>query len=158
MGKLDYLHYAEADYKFAADTYKAGIRGNMLCTIAEQACEKYIKHVICLLENKDSSDPSQTIRFPLDETHHPGKLARKLRDYGEHIPGSFVHQMNSMQSYYRDVRYPGYYTAHDADEEEIQDCMKIMTECRSFCQRLIKNIETKRDAEKDNEDIDFGVY
>ena len=35
MGKLDFLHYAENDYKFVAETYKAGIhcRETMLAIV-----------------------------------------------------------------------------------------------------------------------------
>ena len=157
MGKLDYLAYAENDYRFVAETYKAGIRGNALGYLAEQACEKYIKHALCVAEDKDSSIHGEAPRYNYDETHHPGKLARKLRDYGISIPGSFIHEMNSMASYYRDTRYPGYYTSHEIREDEIKDCMLAMKECRETILAIVKTLEMKKISEKENEEIDFGI-
>jgi len=158
MGGLTYYDYAENDYKFVADAYKANLKGNALGYLAEQACEKYLKHSLCVAQGKDASIPGEAPVYSKNETHHPGKLARKLRDFGITVPGSFIHKMNTMASYYRDVRYPGYYTSHTIDKEEIEDCMKCMIECRSFVQNLIKTLEIEAEAKIDNEEIDFGIY
>lgn len=157
MDKLDYLNYAENDYKFTVEAYKSGLRGNALGYLAEQTCEKYIKHAICIAQGIDASIPGEAPRFSLDETHSPGKLVRKLRDYGISIPGSFVHEMNTLASCYRDIRYPGYYTSHTIEEEEIKDCMLAMKHCRENILSIIKNIELKKLSEKENEEIDFGL-
>lgn len=155
--RLDFLHYAEQDYIFVAQSYKAGVRGNPLCYLAEQACEKYIKHLLCLLRDEDACVPKEATQYDRLTTHHPGKLARVLKNEGLAVTRDFIQHMNFLQSFYRDVRYPGYYTSRDADSEDIHDCMRYMKECREFTFAMIKVIENQKIIAKEQEieEIDF---
>jgi hypothetical protein len=65
--------------------------------------------------------------------------------------------MNCLRSYNQDVRYPGLWNSHDLDADEERQCLIAMKHCREYTMATIRTIEIQRAAEKDNEEIDFGI-
>lgn len=47
MGKtISYFDLAENDYQFLLQDYRSGRVGNILCSSAQNICERYLKYVI----------------------------------------------------------------------------------------------------------------
>ena len=159
--KLDYLYFAEEDYKFVANAYKAGIKGNPIGYLSEQSCEKYLKHLYCLMKDIDASELTNTDNlFPKNAAHNVTKLAYYLKDSGLYISRDVMNDIRVLNSDYFATRYPGI-SSYVMNEQDIRDNVLAMKSVREFTMSAIKIIENQKEAEaekkRNSEEIDFGI-
>lgn len=148
MGEIDFLAFAEDDYNTFKEMYKANITGNAMGYIAEQACEKYLKHIICLATN--TTDYNR-VPVPQSTLHNLKQMCFYIRDELKIPVGyTFRQSMGDIQRYYKDTRYPGYTNSHIITKNEIEDCACALTDCRKFTMSYVQQIKQQRDQDHQN--------
>lgn len=72
-----YFDYADNDYKFLADAYNSGIKGNHTCAMAQEICEKYLKDIIDSYIKSSFAVSEREFQYAKDSvmrTHNLNKL------------------------------------------------------------------------------------
>ena len=123
MGKsINYLDLAENDYQFLVVDYESGRVGNILCSSAQNICERYLKHVI---------DVECTT---VDTTHvlHSHSL-KTLRNFIKANVTDFECDWSKVMQadgYYFSARYPGddAFMVTKEDVDECWDAVKYVRE------------------------------
>lgn len=130
---LSYFDLAENDYQFLKYDRDAGRVGNIMCSSAQNICERYLKHVIdTYVQDSDATKVLQT--------HSLRVLRRFIR---EHLPEFQIRWNTVLQAdgYYFSTRYPGS-EAFLVDREDVDECWEAVEETRDA---VIRYIEAEKD-------------
>lgn len=130
---LSYFDLAENDYQFLKYDRDAGRVGNIMCSSAQNICERYLKHVIDTYVQ--DSDVTKVL-----QTHSLRVLRRFIR---EHLPEFQIRWNTVLQAdgYYFSTRYPGS-EAFLVDREDVDECWEAVEETRDA---VIRYIEAEKD-------------
>lgn len=129
---LSYFDLAENDYQFLQYDRNAGRVGNLMCSVAQNICERYLKHLI------------DTYVFEIDTTNilksHSLKSLRRF--IVQEIPGFHADWKLILQAdgYYFSTRYPGD-NAFIVDKEDVDECWEAVEETRKA---VLDYIETTK--------------
>lgn len=123
---LSYYDLAENDYQFLLFDYENGRVGNILCSSAQNICERYLKYLIDT-ECKDI-DASVVLHS------HSLKVLRKF--IKEHISDFECDWRIVMQAdgYYFTTEYPGY-DAFLVTKDDIDECWEAVRYTRELIQQ-----------------------
>lgn len=130
---LSYFDLAENDYQFLKYDRDTGRVGNIMCSSAQNICERYLKHVIdTYVQDSDATKVLQT--------HSLRVLRRFIR---EHLPEFQIRWNTVLQAdgYYFSTRYPGS-EAFLVDREDVDECWEAVEETRDA---VIRYIEAEKD-------------
>lgn len=142
---LDFLHAAESDYRTVKVLYTS-CKENAIGFIAEQACEKYLKHLIAL--EKNITDLTK-IPVPKEDLHNLSRLCAYLyRECNFETPYDLREEYYKVSRLYQQVRYPGHFLYHDITNAEIELCVNTVTKCRNLVLSRIAEIEKGQENDK----------
>lgn len=129
--KITYLLRAENDFEFLKSNHEHGILGEPMCYVAQNTCERYLKHVIDLYCYENSTTVMKTHSL------------RNLRNYiSQNLPEFMIDwdKVLKADGFYFAAMYPG----DDAilvTEKDVQDCWDAIVETRNS---VINFLDQKR--------------
>lgn len=100
-----YYDFADNNYDFLMAAYKNGLVGNAMGAMAQETCEKYLKHLIdeyvILGDSADNAKKTEILR-----THNLTKLSKYI---SSHLPEVNLDRpsLNLVNGLYFTTRYPG---------------------------------------------------
>ncbi|MCC8061540.1 MAG: HEPN domain-containing protein [Clostridiales bacterium] len=146
MGLKTYYEFAEADYNFLRDAYEQGIFSNSCGAIAQNVCERYMKHVIqeyCTPETETEWHDKESIL----RTHSLKRLIRYIEDNFSFVfDRSAKTEIQVIDGYYFSTRYPGDDSV-ELTQEDIGQCMEAMRLCRGQVDQIIELCEKTNDSQ-----------
>lgn len=151
MDGYTYLDFAENDYNFFMHNYQDGVIANNMAAEAQNACEKYLKHLI--EEYDDGTNTSG--HFSHDrilKSHSLGNLINYIEEAMDiSIPDQAKTDMLQISGYYFNTRYPGD-DSFFATETDMDKCAKALDSCRDFVLETVheKEEELKQFAQNVN--------
>lgn len=126
--KLNYFNLAENDYQFLLFDREAGRVGNIMCSSAQNICERYLKHLIdSFVRDSDTTRVLQT------------QSLRVLRKFIREALPEFEGNWNVIlqaDGYYFSTRYPGA-DAFFVDKEDVDECWEAVEETRESVMNYI---------------------
>lgn len=140
---LNYYDLAENDYQFLLKDWKEGRIGNLMCSAAQNICERYLKHVIDMYVTE--VDTTRIL-----QTHSLKALRRFMQEHVPEFKGSWKTILQA-DGYYFSARYPGD-TAFLVGREDVDDCWEAVEETRSAVRRFLEEKKCER-IPIDQEDI-----
>jgi HEPN domain-containing protein len=145
MGKkLDYLFYAEDDYRYVKEVIKTGLVFNGICHNSQNICEKYLKHIIDI----NDLDDLEVMR-----THSLKVLYKFIKNNIKDFKCNWD-TILKVDGYYFQVKYPGD-NSFTADEEDIKKSWDAVVETRNSVLNYLKTfkISNKEDIIKGIDDF-----
>ena len=138
--KLTYFDLAEEDYRFLQYDREAGRVGNLMCSAAQNICERYLKYVIDTYVT--DTDTTRVL-----QTHSLKMLRRFLKN---ELPDFECDWKKVLQAdgYYFSSRYPGE-DAFLVEKEDVDECWEAVEETRTAVLEYLKT----RDKEGQTEEI-----
>lgn len=76
---MTYLDFAENDYMFFKAAYDNGLRMNTMASIGQNACEKYLKHIISEYANPENHQEREAKNDVL-RAHSLQKLMKYIKN------------------------------------------------------------------------------
>ncbi len=137
-----YYDYADEDYKFLKSVYQTGGVWNSMCSISQQTCERYLKYIIAEYYNPQNEIESNNVSDVM-KAHNLKKLVKFLReDMGVEIPEDLNNDLNQINGYYFETKYPGD-ESFFAGKKEVDYAVKAIDSCKKFVDNFIfnKNLE-----------------
>ena len=105
MDSMTYLDFAENDYKYFMHSYESGYVANNMAANAQNTAEKYLKH---LIDQYDHDEQRLDLRTRTLRTHNLSQLMNYLsNEMGMEIPLRVKRDINALNNYYFNARYPG---------------------------------------------------
>lgn len=147
MALKTHYDFAENDYQFFKRAYDAGNYGNSMGAMAQNICEKYLKHLVEEYFPSDSKEKFQEKQQAL-RTHNLSRLLNFLeKNMGMCIAEEVQDKLQLIDGYYFSTRYPGD-NAVELTQRNIRQCMEAINLCRDQVIGMIHEIE-EREAEKE---------
>lgn len=126
-----YLDFAENDFQFFQQCYDAGFVANAMAVLAQEICEKYLKHIIVVLA-KPKNQLEEAIKEIALKTHSLIKLIRFLKiDLKITIPEDVEVSLRLINNYRSSMVCPGN-DAFFADAEYIERAEVAVRSTRQF--------------------------
>lgn len=130
MGKeINYYTFAENDYLFLKINMQEGRVSNAMTSIAQNVCERYLKHVIdCYCTSIDCT--------AVLKTH---SLKRIIRFLNENLEDFKIDRSKVVlaDGYYFSARYPGD-ESFFATEEDVESCWDAVEETKCVVDEYVK--------------------
>ncbi len=140
MALENYYDFAEDDYLYFMDSYERGIVRNAMGGLAQNICEKYLKHIIDKYDEAVSDDESAK-KEKILRTHNLGRLFNYLEDeMGIKIASDKKNIIRLTDGYYFSTRYPGD-DAIQLNRRDIDDCANAVIACRELADNIIEEME-----------------
>ena len=128
--KLTYYDFAEDDFQYFFGSYKANLKHNTMCAMAQNSIEKYLKYIIeKYITNKDCSY--------ILKSHSLLKLIRFIQENLNDFDIN-SNKIKLCDGYYFSARYPGEDSCM-VKEEDIEICKDVLIYCKQFIDEYIKN-------------------
>ena len=141
--ELDFLFAANEDYEALRALENAKVFTNTIGVLAEQCCEKYLKHLI-LLEKRDSDKGGFLIPLPKDELHNLTKLSSYLYSHCDFkTPYPMRKDLFNLTRLYQCIRYPNYHY-HKITMAEVTTSINTAINCRAMVLKRVKEIENEK--------------
>lgn len=141
---LTYYDLAENDYQFLLKDWQDGRVGNIMCSSAQNICERYLKHVIdAYITECDTTRILQTYSLKA--------LRRFMQEYIPEFTCKWKIILQADGCYFS-TRYPGD-TAFLVAKEDVDECWEAVEETRTSVQVFIKTHQHKGtpiDEERNN--------
>ena len=122
-----YFDFAENNYDFLLAAYEQGLVGNAMGAMAQETCEKYLKHIIekyvVPQDLQGNAKKAEILR-----THNLSKLSKYIVQY---VPDIKLNRqaLNLINGLYFTTRYPGDESIV-VEKEDIDDYIEAVKECR----------------------------
>lgn len=140
MAAETYLDFAEEDYKFFSATYNDGYRASNQGVMAQNICERYLKHIIDKYM-EPVNDVEEAGKSNILRAHSLKRLIRYITDtMNIDIPSDTRNAMNSIDGFYYSMRYPGD-DSYFASPEDIENAHAAVELTRNFVLEQIAEIE-----------------
>ena len=143
MPLKNYLDFAENDYQFLIASYERGAVANVMGAIAQNVCEKYMKHLIDeynVPTNKEEEEKKREI-LSIHKLNHLFNYIRDNLDVG--FSPAAKEKMRVINGFYFTARYPGDGCVELAGDD-IEDCIEAVKVCRKETLELIETLEKKK--------------
>ncbi|HIY02851.1 MAG TPA: HEPN domain-containing protein [Candidatus Blautia faecipullorum] len=132
---ISYYDLAENDYQFLLKDWQEGRIGNLMCSAAQNICERYLKHVI-------DSYITDTDVTRILQTHSLKALRRFMQEHVPDFEGKWKIILQA-DGYYFSTRYPGD-TAFFVGKEDVDECWEAVEETRRAVIQLIKEQKQRK--------------
>lgn len=148
--ELDFLHSAEQDYYALQTLTNPRVYwSNTISYVAEQACEKYLKHLICQ-EMGIGKEYDYKAPIRKSDLHNLPKLCKLLQTkFNYEMPFDMKTEFRNLFRLYNDTRYPDQPFYHDITNKDVKLCIDVAEKCRTLTLARIKEIEMEKDKEID---------
>lgn len=130
-----YFDFAENNYDFLLAAYEQGLVGNAMGAMAQETCEKYLKHIIeeyvVPQDLQGNAKKAEILR-----THNLSKLSKYIVQYVSDIKLN-RQALNLINGLYFTTRYPGDESIV-VEKEDIDDYIEAVKECRKSVTEFIE--------------------
>ena len=124
-----YFHFAEDDFVFFTNAYNAGLSGNAMGALAQNCCEKYIKHLV----DKYYSPTSDFEHSQKEGVLHTHSLFRLINFVQNNMSIEYTSEaksfMRQIDGFYFSTRYPSSESI-DITSEELELAKNAVDFCR----------------------------
>lgn len=142
MELKSYYDFAENDYNFLKAAYSGNIMANSMGAMAQNVCERYIKHLINEYVEITSENRNKVTNVL--STHNLNKLVRFWNDNSPYkISDDTINEMRDINGFYYSTKYPGD-DAETLTEADIVDCMEAIDICKANVDEIIAMYEGER--------------
>lgn len=139
VGELKtYKDFADNDTEYLVAAIEAGIRGNRMGAEAQEACEKYLKHIIDKYFTAETPEENEDKSRWL-KSHNLHTLVNKVEQCGICIPDDLKSDIFKVDGYYFSTRCPGD-NAYTMQEHDIHTCFKAVSNTKAFVEDLEREI------------------
>lgn len=145
--RLTYYDFAEEDKLFFDDNYQRGLRTNAMSCIAQNICERYLKHIIDSYYTPETKE-EQSQKKDILGTHSLRRLMGFLQDeMNIEMSKDEYRTISYANGFYFTARYPGD-DASFVKKEDVEDCQLAVDMCKEVVDKIIKSYEKmSKDAE-----------
>ena len=129
-----YYDFAENDYQYLIQSYESGMVANAMGALAQEICEKYLKHIINEYIVPESLDENQEKAEAL-RTHNLNKLHKYI---SRRLPEARIDKrpLNAVNGLYFTTRYPGEESIM-VDQDDIHEYVCAVKECKADIDRYL---------------------
>lgn len=136
-----YYDFALDDYKFLCELRKTGIQANSIGAIAQNTCERFLKHLIN--EFVPVSEENRNYITDILTTHNLNRLVYFWNQFSENkIPDDVSIQLKKINGFYFSTKYPGD-DSQTLTEENIATCYEAVELCKQAVDEIYKNERNK---------------
>lgn len=150
-----YFDFAENDYKFLKDAYEYNLKGNHMCSMAQEICEKYLKDIISEYIESSINVSEEEFQYEKESVLKSHNL-RRLINFIElnsniQIDNGIKSQLSMINGFYFSTRYPGD-DSFFVQKEDIDLSYNAATACRNMILSIKK--EKEKNINHNNLDSD----
>lgn len=142
-----YLDFAENDYQFFKANYKEGWTWNSMAAVAQNACEKYLKHLIVQYDHPQTSTEI-AVKSNMLRAHSLSKLCNYIENHVCTIDNDTRDTILKADGYYFTVRYPGD-DSFEVSSNDIRRCNDALEGTRDFAYSVIMTFEKQAEQAKE---------
>lgn len=131
-----YYDFADNNYDFLMAAYKNGLVGNAMGDMAQETCEKYLKHLIdeyvILGDSADNAKKTEILR-----THNLTKLSKYI---SSHLPEVNLDRpsLNLVNGLYFTTRYPGDESIM-VEKDDLDEYIDAVKKCKNAVDEFIRS-------------------
>lgn len=131
-----YYDFADNNYDFLMAAYKNGLVGNAMGAMAQETCEKYLKHLIdeyvILGDSEDNAKKTEILR-----THNLTKLSKYI---SSHLPEVNLDRpsLNLVNGLYFTTRYPGDESIM-VEKDDLDEYIDAVKKCKNAVDEFIRS-------------------
>ena len=131
-----YYDFADNNYDFLMAAYKNGLVGNAMGAMAQETCEKYLKHLIdeyvILGDSADNAKKTEILR-----THNLTKLSKYI---SSHLPEVNLDRpsLNLVNGLYFTTRYPGDESIM-VEKDDLDEYIDAVKKCKNAGDEFIRS-------------------
>lgn len=120
-----YLDFAENDYSFFRQAYAAGMKGSPLAALAQNICERYLKHLIWAYW-VPKTDTEMMEKDMALQTHSLAKLLHYIELFGIPAPPAVQTKLATIDGFFPLTCYPvsGSFFPSEADIDKAMDAVE----------------------------------
>lgn len=130
-----YYDFANDDYKFIKATLEAGITANSLGALAQNTCERFIKHLIntyIQVNNKNQTEITEVL-----STHNLNRLVSYWNSKSSNpIDSDTASALKEVNGFYFSTKYPGD-DSQTLTENDFKTCMNAVDKCKKYVDEII---------------------
>ncbi len=142
-----YLGCAENDYYFFAEDIQKGRVANYLASMAQNICERYLKHIINSEYNPTSTEENND-KMTAMRSHNLQKLFQTIEQHTEmKFSLETKNNLRQINGYYFSTRYPGEEYI-EVTSEDMEICKNAVELCRNSVMEHISETQTKDNEQK----------
>lgn len=133
-----YYDFADNNFNFLIAAYEQGLIGNAMGAMAQETCEKYLKHII--EEYIVPNDSNENVKkMELLRTHNLTKLSKYILNY---LPDIKLDRqsLNLVNGLYFTTRYPGDESIV-VEKEDIEEYVEAVKKCKKAVDEFIQSRE-----------------
>lgn len=135
-----YYDFAEDDYQYLREDYERGRVANYMAGMAQNICERYLKHVIDKYVLPETANEEYEKKEYLRK-HNLNALLRYINAKTDfQISRELCKTIRGADGYYFSTRYPGDESIQ-IDKDVIEECMSAVETCRDTVRYIIKKKE-----------------
>ena len=134
-----YYDFALDDYRFLSELKKSGITANSIGAIAQNTCERFLKHLIN--EYIPVTEENRQQITDILTTHNLNRLVffwNRFSEYG--IPGKVSDLLKKINGFYFSTKYPGD-DCQTLTMENIASCHEAVEACKQVVDAIIERYE-----------------
>ena len=136
-----YYDFALDDYKFLCELRKTGIQANSIGAIAQNTCERFLKHLIN--EFVPVTEENRNYITDILTTHNLNRLVYFWNQFSENkIPDDVSIQLKKINGFYFSTKYPGD-DSQTLTEENLATCYEAVELCKQAVDEIYRNERNK---------------
>lgn len=132
---MTYMDFADDDKKAFDTLYKTGTIANVMAAMAQNACEKYLKHII-ETDYKEKDEPKTENYIKTMRSHSLIKLLQYIDQNIMEIPDNITDNILKAEGYYFTTRYPGE-DSISVTQKEINRCKTALDVCCEYTHKFV---------------------
>lgn len=134
-----YYDFAVDDYRFLSELKKSGITANSIGAIAQNTCERFLKHLIN--EYVPVTEENRQQITEILTTHNLNRLVFFWNRFSEYrIPGKVSDFLKKINGFYFSTKYPGD-DCQTLTMENIASCHEAVEACKQVVDAIIERYE-----------------
>ncbi|MCR5761696.1 MAG: hypothetical protein K6F82_06900 [Sphaerochaetaceae bacterium] len=136
MELKSYYDFAVDDYCFLTDLRRSGIMANSIGAIAQNTCERFLKHLINEYIPVTRENRNQVT--DVLSTHNLNRLVNYWNAHSENrISDKVASQLKKINGFYFSTKYPGD-DCQTLTKENILMCFEVVDICKNAVDEIIK--------------------
>lgn len=136
-----YLDFAENDYRYFVSSCERGDVANVMGAIAQNICEKYMKHLIDEYDKPVTTDEEED-KTRILKSHNLQHLVSYIREnLAVNFSYNTTQKMRDINGYYISARYPSDMVINELSKNAIDKCLVAVQGCRQETLELMKQLD-----------------
>ncbi len=142
MELRSYYDFALDDYNFLQDLRRSGITANSIGAIAQNTCERFLKHLINEYIPVTYSNRQEVT--DILTTHNLNRLVNFWNHFSENaIPAKVANELRKINGFYFSTKYPGD-DSLTLTRANIETCFTVVDLCKDTVDWIINEEDMKR--------------